>query len=171
MRRIGELGLHIRDYHYNTSQVRWHMRIGYLIMILCGIATIYVLRYVGAIWSVYPILLGTLIFYYLFMIRNIFDIYDVSKFYPAIELFHLGLILRQRRGVEPIVLGWEDIQDVYIERDALKIVVNAPQSIHPTITYRIQYLPNREHVLSEIQRLRDDSHEKSSSASSQAIPH
>lgn len=157
MWRLSELGLHIQDYYYDAEALRLHLRIGYVVMIISAIATLYFLQGDNTLMAVYPVMTGTITFYYLFMIRNAFDLYDVSKVFPGVELFAFGVVLRTRRNADPIPLLWDDILEVFIEYDAFKIVAKSDDNrIRPTVSYRIQYLMGREALLAEIVRRRSE---------------
>lgn len=162
MRLVEDLGLFLKSYTYDMDQMQRHLRIGYIVMIVSALFTLYFLQAGSTLMTVYPVMMGTLTFYYLFMIRNTFDAFDVGKVFPAIEVFAYGVVLRLRRGSDPVVLLWDDVVNVSVQYGTLKVVAHAPdKTVRPTINYRVTYIVGVEELLAQIEKLRDEHFQES----------
>lgn len=156
MRLVENLGVFLQAYAYDMNRIRRHLRIGYVVMIVSALFTLYLLQR-STILTVYPVMTGTLTFYYLFMIRNTFDSFDVAKVFPAVELFAYGVVLRLRRGSDPIVLLWDDVIQARVQYGTLKIIAHARnKTVRPTTNFRVTYVVDVEGLLARIQQLRDE---------------
>lgn len=157
MRLDETLGKHLTSYNYAARRIQWHLRIGYVAMALSALGTVYYLQSGSRILSVYPVMVGTLIFYYLFMIRNAFDAFDVAQFYAGVEVYAFGIVVRLRRGSDPLRIHWREIVDVYIEYGTIKLYVVAPDTtVRPTVLYRVTYLEDPHTLLQQMKALAAD---------------